>query len=109
MSKLTLTVAGIAALAAAAAMAQTSNPGFFSPAPDGDVALNRTAPPQAPAPQAVAKEVERVEAERLAALRKAEEDLDRAEREAAAERERMLAATAPPAGAPVAAIVERDR
>ena len=88
MNKLPLiaTLAALAAAAAAVAQTQTSNPGFFSPTPDGDVAITKVVPPKAPAAETVATEVERIEAERVAALRKAEEEMDRSEREAAAER-----------------------
>ena len=91
----------LAALAAVAAFAhaQTSNPGFFKPAPNGDTSLTKVEPPSSSltrieAPKqttalAVATDLERIEAERMAALRKAEEDMDRAEREAEAERLRV--------------------
>jgi len=113
--------ASLAALAAAAAFAQpqTSNPGFFKPAPNGDTSLTKIEPPSSlakiEAPKqatalAVATDLERIEAERVAALRKAEEDMDRSERDAEAER---LRAQSQPAliqqGAYNGTTSERDR
>ena len=116
MSKLKLTAAGFAACIATGAIAQSSSPGFFPPTPDGDVALTKIVPPRAePAPQVLppqvtAAQVERNEIEREAALRKSEEDLARAEREAAAERARVQATpSAPIVGAFTGLTSERDR
>ena len=110
MSKLTFRVAGLAALAATAAIAQTSSPGFFKPTPDGDVALTKIVPPKEPQPTVAASEVERIDAERLKAMRDAEEQMDRSEREAVAERARAQAAPPDPApGAFNGLTGERDR
>jgi len=74
MSRIQL-VSGFAALAAAAAFAQaqTSNPGFFQPKPDGETSLTKIEAPKETAALAVATDMERIEAERVAALRKARE------------------------------------
>jgi len=107
MSRL-LMAAGLA-LAAAAAIAQTSNPGFFPPTPDGDVALTKIVPPKEPTPEVIAAQIDRVEGERFAALRAAEEETQRAEREAAREQARAQAAPAPIPGAFTGLTGERDR
>ena len=114
MSKLTLWAASLAALAACGAIAQTSQPGFFKPAPDGDVALTKIVPPKDPAPPPTATlaatEVERIEAQRIAAVRPAEEQMDRSAREADAERARVQMTPANPApGAFNGLTSERDR
>ena len=110
MSKLTLTAAGLAALVAGVAIAQSSNPGFFQPAPDGDVALTKIVPPKPPATEVAAAQVERTEIDREAALRAAEEEMDRAERDAAAARASARQATpAPIEGAFSGLTSERDR
>ena len=96
MRKIPLTALALAALVPAyTAVAQTTSPGFFPPTPDGDVALTKIAPPRPSPPEVVAVQVERTDQEREAALRAAEEELDRAEREAAAERARAQAVPAP--------------
>jgi len=98
MSRLPLASLGVAILAATGALAQNAGPGFFPPTPDGDVALTKIVPPKEPATPATAltaAEVEKIEAERVAVLRAAEEELARADREAADERARAQALPPP--------------
>ena len=108
--------AGLAALAAAAAFAQTqtqaptSNPGFFKPAPNGETSITKIEATKETTALAVKTDLKRIEAEREAALSKAEGEMDRSERDAEAERVRAQFQPAPiQQGAFNGATSERDR
>ena len=91
--------------AAAAGVAHSDNPGFFKPTPDGDVALTKIVPPKdaatVAAEQAAAAERQQAAvapaaaAQQRQAQRRAEEDLDRADREAGRERDKLQQAPRP--------------
>ncbi len=108
--------AGVAALAAAAAFAQAqtqtqaSNPGFFKPAPNAETSITKIEAPKETTALAVNTDLKRIEAERQAALRKAEGEMDRSERDAEAERVRAQSQPAPiQQGAFNGTTSERDR
>lgn len=115
-------IAAMLVLPAAAAWAEsntlTGQPGFFKPTPDGDPALTKVAPPPAPqpsvapvrppqAPPVVVMEAAQREAD--AAVRQAEVDLDRAQREHEQAAEKSVQSATTIQGAFTGLTSERDR